>query len=151
MARPGAEKRPTFAAKGSTLCGQTSVLVWLNAVRALRAWKQTVAILVAPPVVTIILVLLQLLANVVVDKEGEAPRGSGCGSCAENGLPAAPLFALGSALPRCGAAVPTPCAPLPRDRFCGSNGAGRCFPCSRAAFGDPRCCAVANRVVPATV
>ena len=89
------------------------MLVWLNAVRALRAWKQTVAILVAPPVVTIILVLLQLLANVVVDKEGEAPRGSGCGSCAENGLPAAPLFALGSALPRCGAAVPTPCAPLP--------------------------------------
>lgn len=77
MARSSAAKRPTFASKGSTLCGQTSVLVWLNAVRALRAWKQTVAILAAPPVVTIILVLLQLLANVVVDKEGERPRGSG--------------------------------------------------------------------------
>jgi len=59
-----------FGEKGSTLCGQTKVLVWLNAVRAIRAWKQTVAVLVAPPVVTIVLVLLQLLANVVVDKEG---------------------------------------------------------------------------------
>ena len=63
-------KPARFGAKGSSLCGQTQVLVWLNAVRAIRAWKQTVAVLVAPPVVTIVLVLLQLLANVVVDKEG---------------------------------------------------------------------------------
>ncbi|KAA0158429.1 hypothetical protein FNF31_02424 [Cafeteria roenbergensis] len=94
MARPGAEKRPTFAAKGSTLCGQTSVLVWLNAVRALRAWKQTVAILVAPPVVTIILVLLQLLANVVVDKEVPFPVAMPVGNIPRCQSPAGPCVTI---------------------------------------------------------
>ena len=127
MARSSAAKRPTFASKGSTLCGQTSVLVWLNAVRALRAWKQTVAILVAPPVVTIILVLLQLLANVVVDKEGERPRGSGADLAGK----LAPLFARLAGVLRRAAVVLAPRGDVARGRHCQYGGLAQGIPCAR--------------------
>ena len=70
--------RERFRKGGSTICGQVSVLVWLNLVRAMRT-PQTLAVLAAPAVVTIVLVLLQQLANVVVAHEGESRAAHGPG------------------------------------------------------------------------
>jgi ABC-type multidrug transport system ATPase subunit len=66
--------------EGSTLCEQLRALVWLNSVRSLRSWKQTLAIILAPPIVVTVLVLLQQLANVVVDKEVPFPDANPVGN-----------------------------------------------------------------------